>query len=87
MDGGIDRGDGELLTCQLMSCAGALISHVLQWMQLIGVGQLLLHEINTRKKERMYDKREIDGIPGGNGGKKQTKKRIDFEQTYFCALI
>ena len=38
MDGWMDRGEGELLTCQLMSCAGALISHVLQWMQLIGVG-------------------------------------------------
>ena len=46
MDGWMDRGEGELLTCQLMSCAGALISHVLQWMQLSEVRQyqLLLHE-------------------------------------------
>lgn len=40
MDGWMGVWDGmgeEVRTCQLMSCAGALISHVLQWMQLSGV--------------------------------------------------
>ena len=36
MDGWIEGWEEGLRTCQLMSCAGALISHVLQWMQLIG---------------------------------------------------
>ena len=29
------EGKGMVLTCQLISCAGALMSHVLQWMQLL----------------------------------------------------
>ena len=28
-------GEEKVLTCQLISCAGALMSHVLQWMQLL----------------------------------------------------
>lgn len=35
-DGMGGRSLGVFLTCQFMSCAGALMSQVLQWMQLVG---------------------------------------------------
>ena len=82
----------ESLTCQLISCAGALMSHVLQWIQLVE-SRRQLWTIAARKRK---DKKE-----GEREEQKDKQKRICDHpsklakkgaspikgSTYFCALI
>lgn len=51
----VRRRVGGFLTCQLISCAGALMSHVLQWMQLVEFVSFSLPLGITMARERERD--------------------------------